>query len=69
MRKITVVIHNDGKIEIDFSNYYGDECLKELQNILDFLKSIGIDVSDEKIVLKGEYYVRDVSRITQGETR
>jgi len=69
MKKITIVVHNDGRVEIDFSNYYGEECLKDLQRIVEILRTMGIEISIEKTLLKQEYYVENIDKIAQGEVK
>uniref|UniRef100_A0A7J2U4E1 DUF2997 domain-containing protein n=1 Tax=Ignisphaera aggregans TaxID=334771 RepID=A0A7J2U4E1_9CREN len=49
-----IVITRDGKVFIEGINYIGDQCLKDLEKIINALKAVGVNMSIEFIQLKQE---------------
>jgi hypothetical protein len=49
-----IIISKDGKIYIEGIGYIGQECLKDLEKIINSLRSLGINVNIESIQLKQE---------------
>jgi len=55
-KTLTIKIGKDGKLSLDFENYSGGQCLKELEEIAAKLKA-EIVKKDEKI----EYYEAEIN--------
>jgi len=56
-----IIVSKDGRVYIEGVNYVGDQCLKDLERILNALKAMGINVNIESIQLKQE--VRQGQRV------
>jgi hypothetical protein len=49
-----IVVTKDGKVFIEGIGYAGQECLKDLEKIINALKVMGININIESIRLKQE---------------
>ena len=49
MKKLDLLIKSDGSIQILTSGYEGEACLRETEELLKKMKSLGLDVETTKI--------------------
>ena len=57
MRRIGVIVKEDGKIELETQGFQGEACLEETQRLLDHLGALGLDVETTRFVWTAEEYV------------
>jgi len=53
-RQVIVVIKNDGTMEVEQSGYVGQECLKDQEKLIEFLKKNGVSGNLEAREMKQE---------------
>jgi len=56
LRYTRFIIKKDGSVEIEGIGFIGNNCLKELEKLIEALKQYGIEIRIEKQQLKPEYY-------------
>jgi len=64
MNKLTIDV-NGGNCTIDADGFVGKKCVKETDELIKFLESVGVSVndSDKEVRLKSRYYEREEERI------
>ena len=67
MKKLDLLIKPDGSIQILTSGYEGEACLRETEELLKRMKSLGLDVETTKIEKTAEATKASIgSNVRQG---
>lgn len=62
-KRIIVNIDDNGRVNIKFEGYEGDECVKERVKILSALRKNGLDIDEGNVKFTDEFY--DTNTVSQ----
>lgn len=66
MRKIGILISEEGKIEIKTEGFQGDACIKEADELLRKLREFGVEVETQEIKKTQEFYAVNEQKLKTG---
>jgi len=59
VRRIGVIVREDGKLELETHGFQGEACLEETQKLLEHLEALGFDVETIRIERTREHYAEE----------
>jgi hypothetical protein len=74
MRKVTVVVDENGDLHADFAGFRGGECEGEAERLKKILADLGLSLKPTRIVRKPEAQIREeirdeITRHRRGDLR
>lgn len=67
MKSVLIEVTKDG-IKLKTEGFVGEECIKEVDKVIEILKNLGVDAKTLKIQKTEEYY-KTAQTVVQGEKR
>jgi len=64
MRRIGIIVQDDGNVILETQGFKGKACLEEAQQLLERLEALGLDSETLEIKETDEIYVREQSKTT-----
>ena len=59
MRRIGVIVKEDGKLELETQGFQGEACLEETQKLLEHLEAMGLNVETTRLERTREHYAEE----------